>query len=159
MSDVAVTKAVKSAAPAAPASSPSAKPVVVQTLRAVQPKKLPPSSMYPMGQDCELLAAMVPADMKFEDLLNPVAWGSVCSMVAPNMIAKPDKCAYVIRAFSKDFYVELMVDGVTLNNLGQPNGLRVSCIGPSVDIKTGEARPIDRRTGRALAASEPATVN
>lgn len=147
MSEVATTVTAKPAKTVAPVAAP-AKPT--QTLREAQPKKLPPSSMYSLGQDCDLLAVMVPAEMTYADLVNPVAWAGVCNVVAPNMISKPGKCAYTIHAFAADFVAYLIVDAVTLNNLGYPNGLKVSCVGPSVDPKTGEPMPLDRRTRRPL---------
>lgn len=122
MSDVAAAaKAAKSAAPAAPA-----KPV--QTLREVQPKRFAPSSLQSLGQDFDILCVRVPADWTFEDVLKPVAWSNVAPLVAKDALnTRRDKIGSLIyvRHDGGAFKAILSIEGITLDQFGKANGLKV----------------------------------
>jgi hypothetical protein len=147
MSDVAAaSKAAKStAAPAAPA-----KPV--QTLREAQPKKFPPSALQVIGHDYDTLTITAPADWTFEDAMRPVAWANVCRLVArAELSGQRNKIGSIIelRNVSHTFFARLYIKEVMFDHLKNPCGLKLICVGPSFDPKTGEARPINLATGKA----------
>lgn len=123
MSDVAVAgKAAKSAAAPVAVAKPA------QTLREVQPKRFAPSSLQSIGQDFDLLAVRVPADWTFEDVLKPVAWTNVAPMVAKDALnTRRDKIGSLIfvRSDSGAFKAILSIEGITLDQFGKPNGLKV----------------------------------
>ena len=128
-----------------------------QMLRQVQPRKFSPSTLQSMGHDYDWLAVTVPGDWTFADVMKPIAWSNVCTMVSRDALnTRRDKIGSLIYARSPKFLAMLEITGVTLDHLGNPNGLNVECIGPSVDIKTGEARPLNRKTRKAW-ADEPDT--
>jgi hypothetical protein len=123
MSDVAAAakSAKSSAAPAA-----QAKPA--QTLREVQPKRFAPSSLQSIGQDFDILAVSVPADWTFEDVLKPVAWSNVAPLVAKDALnTRRDKIGSLIyvRSASGAFKAILSIEGITLDQFGKANGLKV----------------------------------
>ena len=141
MSDVAVAaKATKAAA------APKAEP----KLREVQPKKFPPSMLYPIGQDYEILNVTADADWTLEDLLAPIAWTNVCKKVARDPLnTRRDMLGSAIHVHTSDksFFAILIINGVVFDNMNNPYGLDVQCIGPSIDPKTGRACPVNVKTG------------
>ena len=99
-----------------------------QTLREAQPKKARPSSLHPMGQDFELLAHKVAADVTFDEILQPIYWTSLAHYVAkdvPN--GRADRFGSLIYARSETgaFKAILEVIGVTLDKFGTANGIVV----------------------------------
>jgi hypothetical protein len=152
MSDAAVaTKSAKSSK-TAETVAPSVKPAV-ELLRKVQPKQFSPSSLQPLGYgETEILTATAPKEWTFADVMNPVAWANVAARVARNPLnTTVDKIGSKIflETESGSFSAVLRIRGIVRNNLGNPCGLDLICIGPSIDIKTGVARPIDLNTGKA----------
>jgi hypothetical protein len=148
MSDVAAAakSAKSSAAPAAPA-----KPA--QTLREVKPKTFSPSSLKPLGYgDTEIMTITVPAGWTFEDVLKPVAWTSVVNPIAANSAkTQIDRIGSLIYVSTVDntFLAWLRINRIQRDNLNNPCGVDVMCVGPSIDLKTGEPRPLNLRTGKA----------
>lgn len=121
-----------------------------QKLRQVQPRKFSPSTLQSMGHDYDWLAVTVPGDWTFADVMKPVAWSNVCTMVSRDALnTRRDKIGSLIYARSPKFLALLEITGVVLDHLGNPNGLNVECIGPSIDLRTGEARPLNRKTRKA----------
>ena len=130
------------------AASPAAKPL--KTLREALPKKFGPSSLYPLGQDYEILAVTVPDDWSFEEVMKPIAWGNVARIVARNPLSQSrDKVGSLIYASGSQFSAWLRINAVKFDGMGGACGLDVICIGPTVDLKTGKACPVDVKTGLA----------
>ncbi len=115
------------AAAAKPAKSPApAKPE--QKLREVQPKKFPPSSLQSLGHDFEILAMKVPADWTLEDVLKPVAWAHVASLVAKDALnTRRDKIGSLIyiRSESGAFKGFFSIEKITHDQFGSANGLEL----------------------------------
>jgi hypothetical protein len=155
MSDAAVaTKAAKSvAAPAAPNAKPT------QTLREVKPKSFAPSALQPLGYgDVEVLTVTVPKEWTFADVLKPVAWTSVANRVAKNPLGTTsDKIGSLILVDTADnsYMGWLRINGVVRDHMGNPCGLDVMCLGPSVDLKSGEPQPINLKTRKAWVDPAP----
>ena len=146
MSTVAAAAKAKSAVKTEPVIE--AKPE--QKLRQVRPKQFGPSSLQSIGHDYDWLAVMVPGDWSFADVMNPRAWVNVCTMVSRDALnTRRDKIGSLIYARSPKFLAFLEITGIVLDHLGNPAGLNVECIGPVTDPKTGEARPINRKTRKA----------
>lgn len=125
---------------------------VERTLREVQPKKFSPSSLKIDGQDYEVLTMTAPADWSFADAMRPVAWANVATIVAKDALnTKRDRVGSIIQLHTVDhkFFAELYIKAVVLNDLRSPCGLELVCVGPSIDLKTGTACPINLKTGKA----------
>lgn len=141
------------------AKADSAPKPAVNRLRQVQSKRFGPSDMHPIGQDYDILPVTAGADWTFEDVMKPEAWANVARKVARDALnTRRDKLGSIIHVHSatQAFFAELYINAVVFDNMNNPCGLKVSCIGPSIDIETGEARPIDMKTGKALKASAEA---
>lgn len=149
MSQVAAApKAAKSAA------APEAKG---ETLREVQIKRFPPSDFHHTGHDYEIMHVTAGSDWTFEDVLNPIAWSSVCRRVARDALnTRRDKLGSTIFVHAEHFFAMLNIDAVVLDALNNPCGLKVTCIGPMQNLETGEACPIDMKTKRPLVPSKSA---
>jgi hypothetical protein len=149
MSQVAVApKAAKSAA---------ASETKGETLREVQPKRFPPSDFYPTGQAYEILHVTAGPDWTWEDVLKPVAWAVVAYRVSKDALGHRNEMLHsTVYVHGPNFFGMLNIDGVYYDQLGNPNGLKVSCIGPMQDLETGEACPIDLKTRRPLVPSKAA---
>jgi hypothetical protein len=109
--------------------------------------------MHPIGQDYDILPVTAGADWTFEDVMKPEAWANVARKVARDALnTRRDKLGSVIHVHSatQAFFAELYINAVVFDKMNNPCGLKVSCIGPSIDLTTGEARPIDLVTGKAL---------
>lgn len=132
---------------------PSAPPV--QKLREVQPKRFPPSALKPLGYgETEILTITAPAGMTFAEIMAPVAWANVASLVAKDQLNTRNLrdgagCIVMLDTADNTFVATLRITKVVRDRVNGPCGLELVCIGPSIDIETGEARPIDLKTGRA----------
>ncbi len=93
---------------------------VGQTLREAQPKKAAPSTLQVLGQEFEVLGHKPASDVTLEDILKPVYWANVSKFVE----GKIGSLIYV-RPQNGAFKVLLTIEGITLDNLGQVNGLKV----------------------------------
>ena len=123
---------------------------VERTLREVQPKKfgMMTSQLQFIGHDYSLLTIKVPADWTFEDVLKPEAWVNVCWRVAKDQTnTRIDSAGSIIQAHHKEWLAELYIQEVIYDHLKSACGLKVTCIGPVCDPKTGKACPIDIATG------------
>lgn len=152
MSEAAVaakpTKISKTAETVAPTVKAAAEP-----MRKVQPKKIAPSGLQPLGYgDTEILTVTAPKGWTFAEVMLPVAWANVAARVARNPLnTTVDRIGSEIRVKTEDrtFSAVLEIVGIARDHLDNPCGLHLVCIGPSIDLKTGEARPIDLKTGKA----------
>ena len=122
----------ETAAAAKPAKTPAAPvtptPVREQKLREALVRKFGPSSLQPLGHDFDMLAVKVPAEWDLEDILKPVAWSNVAHLVAKDALnTRRDKIGSLIYARSESgkFKVILTIEGITLDQFNQPNGLKV----------------------------------
>lgn len=137
----------------AAAKAESAKPVL--TMRDSQPKRLAPSALKPLGYgDSEILTVTAPSGMTFDEIMAPVAWSNVASVVAKDALNTRnlrDGVGSLIFLDTADsrFNAHLRIKRVLRDSQANPCGLEMMCVGPSIDIKTGEARPIDLATGKA----------
>lgn len=136
---------------AAPASAQAATPAKAQTLRETKPKTFAPSSLKPLGYGVtEIMTITVPGDWDFADVLKPIAWTSVANQVAANAIKtqidRIGSLIYVSDAKNR-FIANLHISGIVRDHLGNACGVKVMCIGPSIDVKTGKPAPMDLTTG------------
>jgi hypothetical protein len=134
---------------AKPGKSAAAQPA--QKLRDVQPKTLPPSSLKPLGYgETEIMTITLPPEWGFDDLINPAAFANVVNPIAANSIkTQVDRVGSLIYVSTADnsFVAWLRINRIVRNALGNPCGVEVLCIGPSIDLKTGKPRPLDLATG------------
>jgi hypothetical protein len=143
MSNVVAPKAAKSAAA----------PDKAEALRDVQPKRFPSSDFHPTGQDYEILHVSAGPDWTWDDVIDPIAWSHVCRKVAKDALQhRKEKTGTTIYVHGANFFAMLNIDAVIYDQLGNPNGLKVTCIGPATDLETGKLCPVDLKTGRALVA-------
>ena len=123
---MATATAAKTAAPSPVHPATPATAAELQSLRKAQPKKFGPSALNPIGKDFELLCVEIPADWEPDDVLNPVAWCHVASLVAKDDLStRKDFIGSLIYARSSKFKMLLTIEGVTRDDLKQPNGLIV----------------------------------
>lgn len=111
---------------ATPAGAELAKPA--QTLRAAQPKKAAPSSLQSLGQDFDMLAHKPAPDVTLDDVLKPHYWANVANLVAKDALnTRRDKLGSLIyvRPESGKFKAMLVIEGISLDQFGQANGLKV----------------------------------
>lgn len=152
MSDAAVAARPTKTSKIAETVAPSVK-AAEPKLREVQPKKFAPSSLQPLGYgETEILTVTAPKEWTFADVMNPLAWANVAVRVARNPLnTTVDKIGSKIFLETEDnsFSAILRIRGIKRDHLNNPCGLDLVCIGPSVDMKTGEARPIDLKTCKA----------
>ncbi len=124
-----------------------------QTLRATKPRTFAPSSLKPLGYgETEIMTITVPADWTFEDVLKPIAWTSVVGPIAANATkTQVDRIGSLIYATSAGgkFMAWLRICEIVRDELKQPCGVKVMCIGPSFDVKSGKPCPMDLKTGLA----------
>ncbi len=151
MSDVAaVAKPTKSPAPVKPA----------QTLREVKPKTFSPSTLKPLGYgDTEIMTITVPTGWTFEDVMKPVAWSSVVGPISANASkTQIDRVGSRILLDTADntFIAELRINRILRDNMTNPCGVELMCIGPSVDLKTGKPCPLNLKTGLPWVDPAPA---
>jgi hypothetical protein len=158
MSEAAVAqKAAKS--PAAPAAA-NAK--AAQPLREVQVKKFGPSALKSLGYgDREIMTLTAPAGMTFAEVMAPIAWNNVANIVARDALNTrnlKDGVGSLIILDTEDssYLAHLRIRKVVRDKVNNPCGLELDCIGPSIDPKTGEARPIDLKTKKAWVDPAPA---
>lgn len=158
MSDAtAAQKAAKSApAPTTPAAKPA------QLLRETQVKKFGPSALKSLGYgDCEIMTITAPVGMTFAEVTTPMAWNNVAAIVAKDALNtrnRKDGVGSIIILDTEDstFMAMLRIRKVQRDRVNNPCGLELDCIGPSMDLKTGEARPIDLKTRKAWVDPAPA---
>ena len=145
---------------AAPAAPPSPVTAVVPakpqlTRRDALPKRFPPSCLKPLGYgETEIVTVTAPAGMTFAEATKPEAWATAAGTVAKDQLNTRnlrDGTGIIIMMDTADntYHAWLRVKKVVRDKLKGPCGLEVMCIGPSVDLTTGEARPIDLATGKA----------
>lgn len=150
---VAVKGAAKTAAVGAAKPEVAAKPE--QKMRDVQPKRFSASALQTVGYgDYNILMIQAPRGMSYDDMLKPEAWTNVVNVVAKDQMNtrnQRDSVGSIIRVDAEDgtYHAELRIMRVIRDIRANPVGIEVKCIGPSIDLKTGEARPIDLRTGKA----------
>lgn len=137
------------------ASIPSTPPTNIstrreQTLRAAQMKRFAPSALCALGYgEYERMTAGAPADWTLADCLNPLAWANVAALVAEDaMKTRKNRVGSVIELHHPKFYADLIIRAVQLDQLNNPNGLIVACLGPAQD-QHGRACARDLVTGLA----------
>lgn len=120
-----------------------------QTLRDVKPKAFAPSTLKALGYgDIEIMTIAVPAGWSYADILKPIAWSNVAGPIAENPVkTQIDRIGSLIYANAADFMAILRINAILRDELRNPCGVEVVCIGPGVDIKTGCPCPIDVKTG------------
>lgn len=139
---------------------PSKPPVL--TRREEQPKRFSPSALKPLGYgETEILTITAPAGMTFAEVMAPVAWAHVASLVARDQANTRNHrdgagCIVMLDTADNKFIATLRITKVVRDAMNSSCGLEMVCIGPSVDIKTGEARPLDLKTGKAWVDPQPA---
>jgi hypothetical protein len=150
MSQVAVApKAAKSAA---------ASEAKTETLREAQPKRFHQGGFFYTGQDYEIMHITAGDDWTWDDVMTPVAWSGPSAKIAKNAFGNKDerKPGSTIFVHSPNFFGMLNIDGVIYDHMNNPCGLKLTCIGPATDLETGEMRPVDLKTRKALAAPKAA---
>ena len=140
-----------------PRSTGSQAAPIPSKLRDVKPRAFSPSSLQPLSYGTtEILTVDVPAGWYFGDVLNPLAWSSVVGPLAANALKTTvDRVGSLIYANTVDnrFIAWLRISAILRDDLKNPYGMEVTCIGPCIDLKTGRPRPLDLKTG--LAWSDP----
>ncbi len=133
---------------AAQASPQAAQP---QTLRAARLKTFSPNSLKPLGYgETEIMTLQASAEWTFEDVLRPLAWSNVVGPIAANATkTQVDRVGSLIYLNTPRFVAWLHIDEIQRDELKNPCGIRLTCIGPAVDLKTGSPAPMDRETNRA----------
>jgi len=145
MSQVAAPKAAKSATPKG------------EALREVQPKRFHASGFFYTGHEYEILHITAAADWTWDDVMNPTAWSSPSAKVARDALGeRKEKLGSTIFVHSPNFFGMLNIDGVVYDNMSNPCGLNLTCIGPATNPETGEMCPVDLKTGKVLVAPKPA---
>jgi hypothetical protein len=158
MSDAAAAQKV--AKPTAAPATQAAKPA--KLLRETQVKKFGPSALKSLGYgDCEIMTITAAAGMTFAEVLTPLAWNNVASIVARDALNtrnRKDGVGSIILLDTEDgsYMAMLRIRKVQRDRVNNPCGLELDCIGPSMDLKTGEARPIDLKTRKAWVDPVPA---
>jgi hypothetical protein len=148
MSNVVATKAAKSAA---------ASEAKTETLREAQPKRFHQSGFFYTGQDYEIMHITAGDDWTWDDVMNPVAWSSPSAKVAKSPLGeRKEKLGSTIFVHSPNFFAMLNIDGVIYDHMNNPCGLKLTCIGPATDLETGEMRPVDLKTRKALGTPKAA---
>jgi hypothetical protein len=73
-------------------------------------------------------------------------------MVAKDALnTRRDKIGSLIFARAEGSFIAwLSIEGVILDGMNNPSGLNVQCMGPSVNLETGEPCPLDLKTRRPL---------
>lgn len=136
-------------AAASPASAPA--PAKAQSLRETKPKTFAPSSLKPLGYgETEIMTITAPGDWDFTDVMKPIAWTSVANQVAANAIkTQIDRIGSLIYLNDAKgrFMAWLRISGIVRDHLNNACGVKVMCIGPSIDVKTGKPCPLDLATG------------
>lgn len=132
-------------------------PEVPKTMREAQIKKFPPSSLQVIGQDYSILTATAPKEWSFDDVIQPSAWVHVAHRVAKSAYMR-DSVGSLIHVRSADhrWFAMLYIQNVLYDHMKSPCGLEVTCVGPSVDVKTGKACPIDICSGTPWRDPQPA---
>ena len=143
----------------APATTKAAKPAPVaatvgtrreQSLRASQTKKFPPSALATLGYgDFDRLAVKVSGEWSLADCLNPVTWGNVAGRLAEDALkTRKDWVGSVIELHHPKFYAEVVIRAVIRDEMKNPAGLDIVCVGPAQD-KGGRGAARDLATGLA----------
>lgn len=126
------------------------KPPVMPIPREPVIQKFASNSMHLIGQDYAILAVTAPLGMTFENALVPAAWVNVCRRVVQGGDSRRREwLGSIIHLHSPThaWFAQLYIRAVVYDKFKQPCGLEVSCIGPSLDPKTGKAMPINVATG------------
>jgi len=111
--------------------------------RKEQPKILVPSRFQIAEYSRQVFNANIPVDHDFEDVLKPGYWVNQLPKVAQNPTTRePDRTGSLIYVGSEDhaFFGILYIRAV------YPQGMVVSCIGPGINLETGEPCAIDLAT-------------
>jgi hypothetical protein len=128
-----------------------------ETLREAQPKRFHQGGFFYTGQDYEIMHITAGAEWTWEEVMNPVAWSSPSAKVAKSALGeRKEKLGSTIFVHSPNFFGMLNIDGVIYDKMGNPCGLNLTCVGPATDLETGEMRPVDLKTRKALAPSKAA---
>lgn len=143
----------KQTKPSAPPPAAAADPAkaAVPTLRETRPKTFPTSTLKPLGYgETEIMTVTVPAEWTFEDVMKPIAWSNVVGPIAANQTKTTiDRIGSLIYLNGPRFIAWLHIDEIERDELKNPCGVKLTCVGPAVDLKTGEPMPMDRKTRRA----------
>lgn len=126
-------------------------PAVPKEPRAPTVKKFPNGAIQLIGHDFAILTIKAPPKMTFENALVPEAWVHASPKVAMSTSTRREWLGSLVHLHSADgkWFAVLYINKVIYDKFKQPCALDVSCIGPVVDPKTGEARPIELATGKA----------
>lgn len=126
-------------------------PEVPREPRAATVKKFPNGAIQVLGHDYAILTIKAPPEMTFENALIPDAWVHASSKVAIDTNRRREWLGSLIHLHSAndEWFAVLHINKVVYDRFKQPCGLHVSCVGPSINLKTGEARPIEIATGKA----------
>ena len=142
--------------PAKPAKAvPPIMKTTAPTLRAVQPKRFGPNALQSVGFGAtELMTIEAPIGMTYAEAILPITWSTVAAKIAKNTIDNRNPrdgagVLIILDALDGSFQAWLRVSKVVRDQMNNPCGLEVACIGPSIDLKTGEACPIDLKTRKA----------
>lgn len=133
------------------AIQPAAPRVKRRTLRDVKSKVFSPSSLKPLGYgETEIMTVNVPDGWTFDDVMKPIAWSSVVRPIAADDAkTQVDRVGSLIYVNTLDnrFIAWLRIGAICRDHKNNPNGVAVTCIGPSIDLKTGKPCPLDLETG------------
>lgn len=145
MSDTLALQPKQTKAAAAPAQ-PKA-----PTLREAKQKGFAPSALKPLGYgETEIMTLTVPEGWTFEDVMKPIAWVSVVGPIAANdRKTQIDRIGSLIYVNTVDgrFMAWLRISEICRDELKNPCGLKATCVGPAIDVKTGRPCPLDLKTG------------
>jgi hypothetical protein len=118
---------------------------VLRTRREPTIMKFSADALRSLGQEHAILTAMAPEGMSFECALIPEAWAQVAYRAArPREWVGSD---IVLHGHDYKWRANLQILAIVRDAFKQPCGLKVACVGPSVDPKTGKAVPINAATG------------
>lgn len=135
---------------APPPSTATAATIAPPTLRETRPKTFPSSALKPLGYgETEIMTITVPVEWTFEDVMKPIAWSNVVGPIAANQTKTTiDRIGSLIYLNGPSFIAWLHIDEILRDELKNPCGIKLTCVGPSIDLKTGEPAPMDRKTKR-----------
>jgi hypothetical protein len=126
------------------------RPPVTQVPREPVIQKFTANSMHLIGQDYAILTITAPNGMTYENALIPEAWVNVCRRVVQGADSRRREwLGSIIHLYSPThaWFAHLYIRAIVYDKFKQPCGLQVSCVGPSIDLKTGKAMPINVATG------------
>lgn len=131
-----------------PANSVQGEPVKTEILRARRDPtimKFSQGALKSLGQQHAILTAVAPEGMSFDGALIPESWAQVAFRATkPHEWIGSD---IILHGHNHAWRANLQIVAIVRDKFKQPCGLQVTCVGPSLDPKTGKAMPVNVATG------------